>query len=208
MSSPVRVSSLVALTGRSKATGFRTSERFGPVPSEVPELSSPSENLPEPEPEPADPLALAFAEGYAAGAQDARTAADAEAAAQSEARAALDLAFTRLDAEMAEALRQRLQECVLALCEATLEPFATDEAVLAARVKRAVAMLARAEDERLIRLNPADLALVSARLPHDWQITPDPALPRGALRVETSSGGVEDGPAQWRTALIEALDAC
>jgi flagellar assembly protein FliH len=30
-------------------------------------------------------------------------------------------------------------------------------------------------------------------------------LERGALRVETTGGGVEDGPAQWRAALNEAL---
>jgi flagellar assembly protein FliH len=197
------MSSLAALSGRPDDTGFRTSARYlrGVEPAPVPVPTPPP-------PEPEDPLALAFADGYARGAQDALAQAAAEAASEADARAALDLAFTRLDAEMAEALRQRLQETVLALCDATLQPFAVDDAALAARVSRAVSMLARAEDERVIRLNPHDLKLVSPRLPQDWQITADPALPRGALRIETSSGGVEDGPAQWRRALTEALDAC
>ncbi|MEO7914579.1 MAG: FliH/SctL family protein [Novosphingobium sp.] len=197
------MSSLTALSNRSENTGFRTNARYvrGIASAPAPVAAQP---LPEPE----DPLALAFADGYLRGSQDALRQATAEAASEAEARAALDLAFTRLDAELAEALRQRLQETVLALCDATLQPFAVDDAALAGRVSRAVAMLARAEDERVIRLNPDDLKLVSPRLPQDWQITPDPSLPRGALRIETSSGGVEDGPTQWRRALVEALDAC
>jgi flagellar assembly protein FliH len=33
-------------------------------------------------------------------------------------------------------------------------------------------------------------------------------LERGALRVEAANGGVEDGPAQWRQAIAEALALC
>ena len=110
--------------------------------------------------------------------------------------------------ELAETLRQRLQDTVLALCEQTLVPYALDAKILAQRVERAVAMFSRAEDERVIRLHPDDLALVSEQLAADWTVTPDPALERGALRIESQSGGVEDGPAQWRRALTEAFHAC
>lgn len=193
------MSSLAALSG-AQIAGFRHDARFlPPVPG------------PAPEPMPVqvdDPVALAWAQGYAKGADDTRAEADAALAAEAEARAALDLSFTRLDAEMAEMLRQRLQDTVMALCEQTLVPFAHDPAALAARVERAVAMLARAEDERVIRLHPDDLALIAPRLPAEWKISPDPALARGALRVETQNGGVEDGPAQWRRALAEAFHAC
>jgi len=96
----------------------------------------------------------------------------------------------------------------MALCEATLVPYALDEKVLARRIERAVAMFSRAEDERVIRLNPEDLALLTDHLREEWTVLPDPALERGALRVETQSGGVEDGPAQWRRALAEAFHAC
>lgn len=195
------MSSLLALTGAdSGASGFRRDARFA-----LPAVRAEDDFV---TPEPADPVALAWAEGYARGADDARAAAEAAIAAEAEARAALDLSFTRIDAEMAELLRERLQDTVMALCEATLVPFALDAEALARRVERAVAMLARADDERVIRLNPDDLALISPRLPKDWKITPDPALERGALRVETQSGGVEDGPAQWRRALAEAFHAC
>jgi flagellar assembly protein FliH len=196
------MSSLAALTGGPPDTGgFRSDMRFAlPVRAARP-----------PEPEPVqieDPVALAWAEGYARGLDDAQAAATEMAAAQAEARAALDLSLTRLDADLAETLRQRLQDTVMALCEQTLVPYALDPAALAARVERAVAMFARAEDERVIRLHPDDLPLVAERLAADWTISPDPSLERGALRVESQSGGVEDGPAQWRRALTEAFHAC
>jgi flagellar assembly protein FliH len=87
-------------------------------------------------------------------------------------------------------------------------PFALDIDALTARVERAVAMLARADDERVIRLHPDDLKLVAGKLDQQWAVLPDPALARGELRVETANGGVEDGPAQWRRALAEAFEAC
>lgn len=196
------MSSLAALTaGASGTLGFRTDQRFAlPVRTDAPI---------EPAPIPAeDPVAIAWAEGYAKGLEDARADAAEIAAVEAEARAALDLSFTRLDAELAETLRQRLQDTVLALCEQTLVPYALDPAALASRVERAVAMFARAEDERIIRLHPADVPLIAERLAADWTVIPDAALERGALRVESQSGGVEDGPAQWRRALTEAFHAC
>jgi len=69
-------------------------------------------------------------------------------------------------------------------------------------------MLARADDAAVLRLHPDDLALIVARLPAGLPVEPDPALERGALRLEGSAGGVEDGPAQWRRALAEALGPC
>lgn len=182
-------------------SGFRTDTRFALAgPAEAPALPDPIAIE--------DPIAVAWAEGYARGLEDARReTAQAEAVAE-DARAALTLSLARLDAELAESLRQRLQDTVLALCEQTLVPYALDPDALAARVERAVAMFARAEDERVIRLHPDDLALVSERLSAEWAVVPDPALERGALRVESQSGGVEDGPAQWRRALAEAFHAC
>lgn len=199
---PRASSSLAALTGGGGGeTGFRQDSRFA--------LTTGHKGASAPEPvQIEDPVAVAWAEGYARGSEDAREQIVEAMAAEADARAGLDLAFTRLDAEMAEALRQQLQDTVMALCEATLVPYALDVEALSARVERAVAMLSRADDDRVIRLHPEDLQLVSPRLPKDWKISPDPALERGALRVETQNGGVEDGPAQWRRALAEAFHAC
>ena len=99
-------------------------------------------------------------------------------------------------------------DAVNALCEAAIAPMMLDKTALAARVVRAAGMLARADDERVLRLHPDDLKLVGKRLPEGLDVVPDPALERGALRVETANGGVEDGPAHWRAAIAEALGQC
>ena len=104
--------------------------------------------------------------------------------------------------------RHPLRDTVAALCEAAIAPLALDEDALARRIVTAVSMLARADDERVIRLHPDDLDLVSQRLSAEWQVEPDPTLERGAVRVETATGGVEDGPGQWRRAIAEALHQC
>lgn len=178
-----------------QSAGFRGDLRFAAAP----EAHAP------PALEPEDPLSAAWADGFAAGAGEARAEAERLDRTEAEAREALSLAFARLDMELAETLRQRLRDTVAALCEAALAPLALDQAALASRIERALALFQRAEDERTIRLHPDDMALISDRMASDWRIVPDPALERGAIRVETDSGGVEDGPAQWRQAIAEAL---
>ena len=159
-------------------------------------------------PVPDDPLARARAEGYAAGCAETQQAADHAATESAAARSRIELALARLDTEQTEQLRQRLFAAIEALCEASLAPLRLDPDALAARVNRAAAMLARADDDRVLRLHPADLALVADRLPEGLEVRPDPALERGALRLETANGGVEDGPAHWRRATAEALAQC
>jgi flagellar assembly protein FliH len=183
-----------------EGTGFTADPRFAEAgPARAPAHA-------EDAPPPPDPLALAHALGFAEGEAAARATAEAQSTRAENARARLDLAFARLDAELTEQLRQRLTETVAALCEATLAPLALDRPLLADRVRRAVALFSRADDERVIRLNPDDLEAVRPLLPADWTFAPDPALAPGALRVETASGGAEDGPDQWRRAIAEALD--
>lgn len=155
-----------------------------------------------------DALAHAFDEGLAEGLRQAHAEAETLAQAEHAARTALSLSFARIDRQLEEELRIRLRDTVSALCETAIAPLALDPDGLALRIEKAVAMLSRADDDRIIRLNPADLPLVSDHLRADWQVEPDPALERGALRVETATGGVEDGPATWRRAIAEALARC
>lgn len=164
--------------------------------------------VPDPPSEPGDPLAQAWHDGFESGHAEAARLAKAQAAADDALRARLELSFVRIDAELAEDLRGKLAATVAALCEATLAPLALDPDALARRVAVAAAMLARADDERVLRLHPDDLALVAARLPADLAVQPDPALERGALRIEGAQGGVEDGPGHWRRAIAEALARC
>lgn len=157
---------------------------------------------------PFDPVGDAFARGYAQGAQDAADAARAENATDDAARHRIETALSHMDKSATEAFAARLKDTVLALCHTVLGEAAVAPANLAARIETAAAMFNRATETRVIRLHPEDLALVHGRLPEAWHCEPDPALERGAVRIETASGGVEDGPAQWRAALDEALRAC
>jgi flagellar assembly protein FliH len=195
------------LIGRATG-GFTRDMRF------VAQLATPAASQPIgsktliPASEPGDPLAQTYAQGFAQGLATARAEALDEAQITTASGEALRFSFARLDSELSEALRQRLLATVVALCEMALAPLALDTAALASRITRAVAMFSRADDERVIRLHPDDQASVQALLPPDWTFKPDPSLTRGALRVETQSGGAEDGPEQWRQAIAEALELC
>ncbi len=193
-------------------SSFRPDARFtAPPPGDQAEACAP---LPDPaapaapESEVGDPIAEAFGHGFAMGheqaAHEARIHADTEAATYRK----LTLAFSKLDEAREEELRLRLRDTVSALCESAIMPLAIEPDALLRRIGVAVAMLRRAEDERLIRLHPEDLRLVSPRLSAEWQVQPDTTLERGTVRIETATGGVEDGPANWRRAIAEALQRC
>lgn len=155
-----------------------------------------------------DPLAEAYERGVADGSAEAEARAARREAEREAQRGRIELAFARFDAASAEALRERLRQTVLALCEEAVLSAALDPAWLAARIEQAAAMLQRAQDERRVLLNPEDIALVEGRLPAGLTLVADPSVERGALRIETEDGGVEDGPAQWRRILAEAFGEC
>lgn len=199
--------------------GDRTLRAWGAVPAQSggftfdPRFSRqapppPAEFAPMADGEREDPVERAHADGYAAGHAAALEEARADAAAQDAARHRIETALRAMDAREAAALESRLRQTVLALCDVVLADAAIDPAGLEARVRRAAQMLARAEDARVIRLHPEDLALVGHHLPEDWHCEPDSSLERGTVRVDGAMGGVEDGPAQWRRALEEALRQC
>jgi len=184
--------------------GFRADMRFGVSPAPPPPEPEPT-LAPEPAP---DPLAEAFTQGFAAGHEQASAEAAARARADAAAREGLALAFARIDAVLEEELRQRLRDTVAALCEAALAPLALDPDALARRIATAAAMLSRADDDRVIRLHPDDIALTAPHLADEWTVEADPSLERGTVRVDGASGGAEDGPATWRLAIAEALSRC
>lgn len=207
-------------TPDARFAGLRGIEEDLPRPLSVMRMRFAAEPAPETAPPPVivpefpaapDPIEEARADAYAQGWADAQEAAELAAAKADETRGRMETVVRRLDGELAEQFRQRLMETVIALCESCLAPLALDKDALLRRVERAVAMFNRADDDRLIRLHPEDLAAIRAYLPNDWQVQADPTLARGAIRMESRSGGVEtggaeDGPEQWRRAIIEALD--
>lgn len=201
------MSSFTALSA--PAGSFARDSRFVPRgPETMGGGVAPPEPPAAPEEAEPDPLEMALAQGFAEGLAAARAEAEAAARQADEARERFAFAFSRLDAELTEALRQRLLDTVVALCEATLQPLALDKDALAGRVRKAAEMFARADDERVFRLHPDDIAVVQPLLPTEWSFAPDPALTRGTIRVETQAGGAEDGPETWRRAIAEALNLC
>jgi len=190
----------------SEPSGFRADSRYGILPGAMIERQARPEPVEDVTPH--DPIADAFTQGFSAGVDQAMTEFSKTAAADDLAREKLGLSFARMDKALEEELRLRLRDTVAALCEAAIMPMAFDEDMLVLRISRAVAMLARADDDRVIHLHPDDLQLVSPRLSAEWEVQPDSTLERGELRVDCGSGGVEDGPSTWRRAIAEALHQC
>lgn len=186
--------SRVALADLPPGSGFKADRRFGAGP--VPPI------------EPEDPVALAWANGFAAGEAQTREALDAEAEAGARRWERLEIAAARLDAAQQEALRQRLLETVAALCQAALAPLALDQERLANRITLAATLLARSDDERTLCLHPDDIARFGDRLPAGWPVQADPKLEPGAMRIEAANGGVEDGPRLWHRAIADAIGLC
>jgi len=193
--------SSLALTQLARPAGFARDARFaGPFGAQA---ERPAEASSQP-----DPLTEAYERGFREGAAMAAEEAFRAETKRNAARHAIELAFGQLDEDDAVQLRDRLRQTVLALCEAAVLPLALDAEGLAARVERAVSMLQRAQDERVVRLHPEDLALVGDRLPGSFQVEPDADVERGGLRIETADGGIEDGPSHWRRYLAEAFREC
>ena len=165
--------------------------------------SPPVESAAEP-----DPVAEAYARGFAEGAAMARDEALHAKREREAARAAIELAFARFDETSAAELSERLRQTVHALCEEAVLPLALDAEGLAARIRTAVTMLRRTQDVRRVLLNPDDVLLVEGHLPVGLEVEADPSVERGALRIETADGGIEDGPSQWRRILAEAFREC
>jgi len=160
------------------------------------------------EPANRDRVAEAFQAGLSEGRRAAQEEAQTALAQAAGAQRTIELAFARFDEQSACELRERLRIAVTTICQTMAGEIALDPARLSARIETAAAMLRRKQDERVIRLNPADIAHVRGRIDPGLRLEPDATLQPGQLRVEVEDGGVEDGAEQWRAALAEALGTC
>src|SRR5690606_8978701 len=160
-------------------SGFRQNARFAQAPEAVPPVPVDTDTPPD------DPISRAYLDGFTAGLAAAEAEAEERARTETQARDALALSFARLDEDLQEEMRLRLRDTVATLCETAIAPLALDEAALKRRIEKAVSMLARADDERLIRLHPEDVALIAPQLGIEWQVVPDSTLERGSLRGQS-----------------------
>lgn len=179
-------------------SGFRAALPFG---APEPEAPPPAPSPPSAQDLAPDPLALAYAEGEAAG----RLAAAAEMEAHTAAQRALRLAFRALDEAAISVLADDLAETVLALCDQVLAECAVDRAALLARCHAAAARIGGAAEQLVLHLHPDDIAMLGERALGLWRLAPDTGLERGSVTVEGPEGAVSDGPAEWRRAIAAAL---
>ncbi len=97
-----------------------------------------------------------------------------------------------------------IAETVERLVRLTAGELALDTDLLLARARRAATLVADAASAGTLHLHPDDLALLDpSALP--LQAIADPGLARGSLRIEDSTGWVEDGVATHLEALREQL---
>ncbi|MGK6318454.1 FliH/SctL family protein [Sphingomonas sp. DT-204] len=153
-----------------------------------------------------DPIAAAreagYAEGLAAGL--AQAAADAERdRALAEAIGAALAGGDRLDRER---IARQLRETVMLLVSRLVGEAGVSGELLAARIDAAVELLADSAESALLRLHPADMALIEGKLPKTLFPVADPAVARGSFVLESASTIVEDGPEQWLDQLAHAID--
>lgn len=161
-----------------------------------------------PPPDFADPVAAAWQKGYDEALASARLDAERAAGERDATVRQLELRLGTIEAETEAALAEKLRLTVLALCARAIAPLAVDEKALLRRISQALELLRRTSDDCTLVLHPDDLALLRLKLPEAVRTLPDPSLERGGLRLETASGGIEDGPAQWRRLIEEAFDRC
>jgi flagellar assembly protein FliH len=158
----------------------------------------------EPAPVPIDLDAIqarGFADGYAAGIDAGRREADA---ARAEIKALAE-SLAVLRPEPTQALGALIAATVERLLGEIVGTTPVDRDTLLLRAQTAAALIGDETRPAVLKLNPEDIMLLDgAALP--VAIEADAALARGALRLETVSGWIEDSPALRLDRLRAGLD--
>ncbi len=150
----------------------------------------------------------ALEQAYLRGFDEGKAAQSQLMDAESVIHTALKLRLGQIDDQLNDQLAERLRDFALHICETHFESMAVDPAHLEKRIRHALSMLSRATDKPKLFIHPDDLDTVQAFLPEGVPVDADPSLERGAIRLVAATGGVDDGPAQWRKLVQEALALC
>ena len=141
-----------------------------------------------------------FARGLAEGQRMAETAYTAER----HQLLALLASAEALQDEPSEELAQLIAETVERLVRQIVATAPIDAEWLRAQAETAAAMVADADKARTLWVHPDDAALL-AECPLTLTVEGDPAMVRGTVRLETSSGWIEHGRAVYLDELRAAL---
>ncbi|MGV3482313.1 MAG: FliH/SctL family protein [Sphingobium sp.] len=155
-----------------------------------------------------DPIRQAWKSGFEDGVATEKRLAREMQGEDVAALTALGEQIHQIDAASLHMLESRLRDAVVALCRQVIDDCVIAPDRLAARIQVAVRMLAATHSEKRVEVSPTDFKLLGGQLPAEWTVTANPDLARGAIRVMTPEGGVEDGPEHWKLALEEAIRTC
>ncbi len=175
-----------------------------PVEAEAPSVDPVAEATAEVVP--FDPLVEAQRAGFDAGYAAARIEHDQQTArdvALLEEVATALKSDERLDRER---IARQLRQTVLHLVTRLVGETGISAELLAGRVEAAAELLADQSESAILRVNPADVALLEGRLPDTVFAVGDASLTRGSFVLEAASTIVEDGPELWLEQLTSALD--
>lgn len=143
-----------------------------------------------------DPFALGLAEG--------QRLAEAAFVAERHQLLALLAGAEALQDEPSEELAQLIAETVERLVRQIVAAAPIDAEWLQAQAETAAAMVADADKARTLWVHPEDAALL-ANAPLAMAVESDPAMVRGTVRLETSTGWIEHGRAVYLDELRTAL---
>lgn len=159
--------------------------------------STPEQELPEQ----VDAITLARQEGEAVGYAAAQAEFDKKFA-------QIDACFAKIEAEFTQQFAALLIEAVNALCEEALAPLLLDETALLARCTAAAEAIRDEVANATLFLHPDDLAQIKPKLGDKIALEPDSQLQRGAIRLNTASSAILDGPEQWSATIRRAIEQC
>lgn len=105
-----------------------------------------------------------------------------------------------------ERIARQLRQTVMVLVTRLVGEAGISADLLAERVDTAAELLADSAESALLRVNPADVALIEGKLPKTIFAVGDMAVGRGSFVLESASTIVEDGPDLWLEQLATAFD--
>jgi len=161
-------------------------------------------DLRESEAAPEDPADPGLDDPFARGLAEGQRVAEAAFVAERHQLLALLAGAEALQDEPSEELAQLIAETVERLVRQIVAAAPIDAEWLQAQAETAAAMVADADKARSLWVHPEDAALL-ADCPLTLALESDPAMVRGTVRIETSTGWIEHGRAVYLDELRAAL---
>ena len=150
------------------------------------------------------PLEIDLDDPFARGLAEGQRIAEAPFVAERHQLLALLAGAEALQDEPSEELAQLIAETVERLVRQIVATAPIDAEWLQAQAEAAAAMVADADKARTLWVHPDDAALI-ADCPLTLAVESDPAMVRGTIRLETSTGWIEHGRAVYLDELRAAL---